>query len=112
MSELEKLAATLADWSQHTSAVIYLFGSRARGDHTPDSDVDVVIKFPRVEDGDADWWLASNQEEFASINALLPGPLKILENDDPLSDKVVEAAKNPAYRDRNIICVWLPPKIN
>jgi len=48
----------------------------------------------RVEDGDADWWLASNQEEFASINALLPGPLKILENDDPLSDKVVEAAKN------------------
>ena len=110
MSELQQLASTLADWSHHTSAVIYLFGSRVRGDHRPDSDVDVVIKFPRVTDGDADWWLANNEEEFASINSLLPGTLKILENDDPIVAKLIHAAKNPVYRDRNVVCVWLPPK--
>jgi predicted nucleotidyltransferase len=32
---------------------IYLFGSRARGDHTPESDADIVVV---LEDEDWDYW--------------------------------------------------------
>jgi antitoxin ChpS len=32
---------------------IYLFGSRARGDHTPESDADIAVV---LEDGDWDFW--------------------------------------------------------
>jgi DNA-binding transcriptional ArsR family regulator len=33
---------------------VYLYGSRARGDHRPDSDVDIVIVLDRVDDYGAD----------------------------------------------------------
>lgn len=110
--ELTKLARTLADWSYpFTEFAIYVFGSRVRGDHQQNSDVDIVVVFPQpLPNGFVDWWGNQNMEEFASINASLPGPLKILEYDDPLVPKVLEAGKSPHHRDCNVRCVWLPPK--
>lgn len=108
---LRQLASTLADWVDgHDSFVIYLFGSRVRGDYRPDSDVDVVVRWERPTGHDVNWWLANNEEDFASINAKLPGRLRILEYTDPLSDRIIGAARHPTYRDRNVVCVWLPPK--
>ena len=108
MNDLQRLAAILADWSAETTSTIYLFGSRVRGDHRPDSDVDVVIRFGAANEEDVRWWTELNEEKFASVNALLHGPLRILENNDPVADMVI--ATEPIYRDRNVLCVWLPPK--
>src|SRR5439155_4441739 len=43
--ELEALAETLAEWISPAPGIpaVYLFGSRVRGDHRPDSDVDVRL---------------------------------------------------------------------
>ena len=57
-----------------------------------------------------EWWMANNYDEFRSINSKLPGKLKILENDDPIAQKVIAASSNPYYVDRNVTCVWLPKK--
>lgn len=109
---LKRLAATLAEWSAGTNFTIYLFGSRVRGDHRLDSDVDVVIPLPTAPaDVDVLWWSAINNDLFASIDAKLPGKLHILENTDPLACRVVDTGKQSVFmRDRNVICVWLPPR--
>lgn len=109
--DLPRLAEILSDWSSGTTFIIYLFGSRVRGDHRSDSDVDVLIPIPdSPTDFDVDWWGRHNRDFFAEIDARLPGKLHILENDEPLAPKIIEAAQNPIYRDRNVICVWLDPK--
>lgn len=108
-TELQELARLLADWTSGTSCSVYLFGSRARSDHRHDSDVDVVIRFKDPTANDVHWWQEQNQEAFSGINARLPGTLHILENNDPLAQKVVAAGRRPLHREQNVICVWLPP---
>ena len=114
-NDMVELAKILADWaSLAPKFTIYLFGSRVRGDNRPDSDVDVVIRIPRgsIPQTDCDWWVNNNNDHFKSINSLLPGLLKICESVDPIAQKVVIASNKPMYRDRNVVCVWLPPKTN
>jgi hypothetical protein len=50
-NELEALAEILAEWIDSAPAIptVYLFGSRVRGDHRPDSDVDIRTISRRVE---------------------------------------------------------------
>ena len=43
--EVKQLARTLADWAADKSVTVFLFGSRVRDDHRPDSDVDVFVQF-------------------------------------------------------------------
>ena len=107
---LVNLARILADWVEPAPGFrIYLFGSRVRGDHRPNSDVDVVIPIPRSpSEADVTWWEDINEDKFKSINASLPGPLQILENNDPIADRVRNARE--VYRDRQVICVWMEPK--
>ena len=104
------LARILGDWiAPAPSFTIYLFGSRVRGDHRPDSDVDVVMSFgsnPGTQD--VAWWTEVNDDLFQSIDAKLPGKLHILERDDPIADQVVYAPV--VYRDRQVVCVWRKPK--
>lgn len=108
--DLEKLACILADWVEPAKGFdIYLFGSRVRGDHRTDSDVDVVIPIPRLPTpSDAAWWSEINEDNFKAINAELPGPLQILENSDPIADKVRSA--RVVYCDRQVTCVWMEQK--
>ena len=108
---LASLAATLADWSEGTTFTIYLFGSRVRGDHRPDSDVDVVMPIPNPPTKyDGEWWVANNEDHFLSINERLLGQLRITEANSRLARAVVKAAENPAYKHRNVLCVFLSPK--
>jgi predicted nucleotidyltransferase len=107
--ELKALAGVLADWSAPApGAILYLHGSRVRGDYRRDSDVDVFIEWVTIGDRDLEWWTANNEEYFASINAKLPGVLQILETNDPLKHKIIAAPI--AYEDRSVRCVLLPPK--
>src|SRR5262245_45346831 len=74
--DLRQLARTLADWAADKSITVYLFGSRVRGDHRPDSDVDIFIQQGKATRETAVWWTVQNSEDFASLKAKLPGPLK------------------------------------
>jgi predicted nucleotidyltransferase len=107
--ELLDLARVLADWAAPASgATIYLYGSRVRGDHRPDSDVDVCLDFrPDPGKADVEWWTANNQDLFTEINKWLPGPIHVLPMPDPLRQKIIAAPV--AHQDRNVRCVWLPP---
>lgn len=109
-NDLTELARILAEWvAPAPDFTIYLFGSRVRGDHRPDSDVDVVIAPGRNPMAcDVTWWSSINEDLFRSINAQLPGPLRILENNDPIADLVRNAPV--VYRDRQVLCVWREPK--
>jgi predicted nucleotidyltransferase len=107
--ELKQLAMILADWAALApAATIYLYGSRVRGDHRPDSDVDIYISWGKPDDPDLEWWTKNNEQDFADINAKLPGRLQILEDNDPLNFKIRAAAV--VYEDRQVKCVHLPPK--
>ena len=108
--ELRELARILADWAEPArGATLYLYGSRVRGDHRPDSDVDVCFDWHGpCEAADLDWWTSNNQEDFATINTMLPGKLQILELNDPLKNKIVTATV--VHEDRNVRCVRLPRK--
>jgi hypothetical protein len=46
-AEFAELARKLADWAAAaTGTTVYLYGSRVRGDHNANSDVDLCIEFP------------------------------------------------------------------
>ncbi len=105
---LVELARILAEWVEPASnTTIYLFGSRVRGDYRLESDVDVVISVG-ADQADMAWWIAVNADDFKSINEKLPGPLQILESDDPITREVRTAPV--VLRDRQVICVWREPK--
>lgn len=108
--DLPKLAAILENWSKETTFIIYLYGSRVREDHRIDSDVDIMIHKGQATDTDVDWWGEQNDEEFATVNEHLPGPIEILHGNPSLEEKIFEAASKPIHRIGNVICVWLPPK--
>jgi predicted nucleotidyltransferase len=109
-ADLKELARTLADWvSPAPNFIIYLFGSRVRGDQKPTSDVDVVIQHGKtLTEADMQWWTDINNDLFKTIDAALPGKLHILENNDPVTQLVLSAAACPYYRDRQVVCVQLP----
>jgi predicted nucleotidyltransferase len=106
--DLRQLARTLADWAADKSVTVYLFGSRVRGDHRPDSDVDIFFQQGKATREAAVWWTVQNSEDFASLRARLPGKLKVLEAHAPLVSSVLEG--KVIYRDGNVVCVLLPPK--
>jgi predicted nucleotidyltransferase len=105
---LRQLAHTFADWAAGKSVTVYLFGSRVRGDHRPDSDVDIFIQHGKATRETAVWWTVQNSEDFASLKAKLPGPLKILDNNAPIIPSIIKA--EVVHQDQNVFCVLLPPK--
>jgi|SRR5437667_10153349 Nucleotidyltransferase domain len=88
------------DW-----AVIYLFGSRVRGDHKPDSDIDICVEWPNPTSQDINWWSTNNDEDFSTINDGLGGRIEILERNSPIRPIVLAAPV--VHQDRNVRCVWL-----
>lgn len=49
--ETAQIAAALASWARQKPLVhrVFIFGSRARGDHRPDSDLDIAIELDPAE---------------------------------------------------------------
>jgi predicted nucleotidyltransferase len=115
-SELVALAGLLADWITPAPGVtaVYLFGSRVRGDHRPDSDVDVRLFLDEWKHADhvtSRWWVQQNETDFAVLKSRLPGPLAIhREKTDQADGAIWEGRKNPVLVVGRVICVWTPPK--
>jgi predicted nucleotidyltransferase len=118
---LTELAEILASWVDPVGGVpeLYLFGSRVRGDHRPDSDVDVRL-YPERLNHDADhatarWWMEQNASKFAEVQVRLPGRLDLGRNRMDWSNKVdreIMAARGrePILVCRKVVCLWTPPK--
>jgi predicted nucleotidyltransferase len=68
--EVKQLARAFADWAADKSVTVFLFGSRVRGDHRPDSDVDVFVQFGAMTEGTAVWWTEQNSEDFAESGSM------------------------------------------
>jgi hypothetical protein len=86
---------------------------RVRGDHRPDSDVDIRLYLDRLEADQAttQWWCKQNDIDFVELKARLPGPLAIhREQWDGADSAIAEGAKNPVLTVRKPICVFTPPK--
>jgi hypothetical protein len=112
--DLFELVDILADWIAPAPNIpaIYLFGSRVRGDHRPDSDVDVRLflnEWKSIDVLDMEWWAKENETDFAALKQRLPGPLAIhRETSDEADTAIVEGRKAPLLSLRRVICVWTP----
>jgi predicted nucleotidyltransferase len=103
--ELADLARKLADWAALAKGTtVYLYGSRVRGDHKPDSDIDLCIEFPKPTKADIGWWSANNKDDFATIATSLGARIEILERNSPIRTDVLLAPV--VYQDRTVRCVW------
>lgn len=91
--DLEAIKAAVAAWGAGKPLVkrVFIFGSRARGDHRPDSDLDVAAELDPVEiegeddSGGAATWMWEAQGWRGELQALFPFPVQLeqyLENGD------------------------------
>jgi predicted nucleotidyltransferase len=113
MDELRALAETIAKWCEPAIGLneVYLFGSRVRGDHRPDSDVDLRIFMEdwRPASVALQWWMEQNDSDFEELKARLPGPLAIHRDTPDLADAAIKAgAKQPVLKVGKVVCVITP----
>jgi hypothetical protein len=118
--ELRHLAETLAQWADKTPGlrVVHLFGSRVRGDHQPDSDVDLCI-FPNelADDNETtSWWTGQNTSSFGGLKSKLRaagvhGRLHV--HRDPFDEVTAAISRGEAkcvLTVRKVCCLLMPPK--
>jgi predicted nucleotidyltransferase len=114
LDELRQLAEVVAEWCEPATGLehVYLFGSRVRGDHRPDSDVDLRIFMGewRPDAAATEWWTQQNVSDFEELKAELPGPLAIHRDSPDLADEAIRAgARQPLLTVGKVVCVWTPP---
>lgn len=113
--DLQELATILSDWLEGGPAVpaIYVFGSRVRGDHRVDSDVDIRVFLNewRPDHQTMVWWRQENETDFRNLKAKLPGPLAIhREATDAADDAIRAGAATPELVVGRVVCVLTPPR--
>jgi hypothetical protein len=115
-AELLALAEVLANWIEPSPAVpaVHLFGSCVRGDHRPDSDVDVRLFLNQWKDvcrATMTWWGDQNETDFAELKSRLPGPLAIHREEWDDADVAIRKGKaSPVLVFGQVVCAWTPPK--
>jgi len=101
-NELESWCSTLATWARDTREVseVWIFGSRARGDHRPDSDLDVALIMTAGTEGERlGNWVCLAEEWEVELAALLPVEVDLDLGHPDLAEKVVAPAlKNEGRR--------------
>jgi predicted nucleotidyltransferase len=104
--ELKELTKAIADWAADAPLIVSVFvlGSRVRGDHRADSDVDICVDCGGGADEIAAWRTRNEAADYAALKSVLPGPLK-------LAPYTVIARGSIVHWDRNVYCLWLPPEI-
>jgi predicted nucleotidyltransferase len=112
--ELVALAGILVDWIEPAPGVpaVYVFGSRVRGDHRPDSDADIRLflnEWKALDPSTMQWWSEQNETDFAAVKARLPGPQAIHREQTDHADPAIRIGKaSPVLVVGRIICVWTP----
>jgi predicted nucleotidyltransferase len=107
-----RLAGVIAQWASEVQNVrVYLYGSRVRGDHELDSDIDLCVAFPKRDPAVMAWWELNQLTRFALLELKLGKRVRARSPDDPVGERVRQAALDPdrvIHQDRNVTCVWMP----
>lgn len=107
---LSELMDVLAEWAAGAPVVVYVYGSRVRGDHRPDSDVDLYVAHVKGQEAAGDEWYNKQMEDnYSDLRNKLPGPIsKVMPPfgaAHPLLFPNYEVA-----RKGNVIALHTPPK--
>jgi predicted nucleotidyltransferase len=107
---LKALVQVLVDWAAGKTATVYLFGSRVRGDHRPDSDVDIAVGLEFADNETHQWWMQNHGNEFECLKSQLRTRLHIHDpDDDPEVLRWVKSGQ-VVYKKENVVCVRLAPR--
>jgi predicted nucleotidyltransferase len=72
---------TLADWAARTPTVrrVWVFGSRARGTHRPDSDIDIAVELEPVADSEETLlvWMANSEKWRSQLQDRISMPVDL-----------------------------------
>lgn len=72
---LAELMDILAEWAAGAPVTVYVYGSRVRGDHRADSDVDLYAQYiDGQEDAGNDWYNKQRDSDYPGLRKLLPFP--------------------------------------
>lgn len=110
------IAEAIASWAESAEVSrVYFFGSRVRGDHRPDSDIDLAIDLDDIGSTEAGgmWWMHVNATFFEDLKVRLnPIRLEVRRSDDRGVEWpfIRQAAKTPALIIGKCICLVAPPK--
>ncbi len=94
-SELEDWCSKLAEWATAKPQIdeVWIFGSRARGDHRPDSDLDVaLIMTPGLLGTRYGNWAFLSDDWKEELSGLLPVTVDLDVGDPDISTKIVGPA--------------------
>jgi predicted nucleotidyltransferase len=101
----------LAEWAADAPVTVYLFGSRARGDHQQDSDVDLYIQYQDGNQAAGDeWYDRQIDSDFAELKPKLPGPLSKVMPPWGAAYPLVLPGAREITRKENVVAYWTPQK--
>lgn len=83
--EAEEIAKLLAQWARRHPLVmrVHIFGSRVRGDHRPDSDIDIAVELDPTqfqgsdESGGRATWMFEKAAWKEELQALIPHKVQL-----------------------------------
>ena len=93
--DLDYWSSKLALWARDKREIseLWLFGSRVRGDHRKDSDLDIAVIMAGENEGDRlGNWIALAEEWEEELKALVPVAIDLDLGDADISEKVVAPA--------------------
>ncbi|MCC8948208.1 nucleotidyltransferase domain-containing protein [Bradyrhizobium sp. Arg62] len=71
--DLQRVMEILAEWAADAPLTIYVYGSRVRGDHRPDSDVDLYAAYIDGQEVAGDqWYERERATDYAKLRKCLP----------------------------------------
>lgn len=120
IAELRRIASVLNEWAAELPIRrVLVFGSRVRGDHRPDSDLDLAIEPFRDADyaalpdhGDSllERWVREEEEEWSGLQRALGfPPRRLVDDDEPIWKLIRAAAARPVLVADRVTFVLLPP---
>lgn len=106
--ETSEIARVLAEWAERKPLVkrVFIFGSRVRGDHKADSDIDIAVELDAVEyqrsdeSGGLDTWIHAKQRWKEELQTLIPNKVQLelwSQNMTPTIDKGLAQSSQLVY---------------
>jgi predicted nucleotidyltransferase len=108
---LNELMGVLSEWASGAPVTVYLYGSRVRGDHRPDSDVDLYVQYVKGQEAAGDeWYDRQTADNYSELRPKLPGPLVKVMPPFGAPHPFIFHPHEVARRG-NVVALYTPPKL-